>query len=54
MFTDRRHGELAILVITFAMSSISFQKHLAVREMGSQKGNGLHITPSEFKGRHKN
>lgn len=47
MFTDRRHGELAILAVTFAVSSIMFQKHLTLREIGSQKGDGLHITFSE-------
>lgn len=40
-------GELAILVVNFAVSSISFQKHLTLRETGSQIGDGLHITPSE-------
>lgn len=47
MFTDRRHEELVILVVTFAVSSISFQKHLTLREMGSQKVGGLYITFSE-------
>lgn len=45
MFTDRRHGELAFLVVTFAVSSIDFQKHLTLREMVSQMEMAFALLP---------